>query len=101
MELVGAVGWPTSRPKPRQPYLSKQWLLMPASSHPVGRSEIASNRRTQCSPLAHRGSPVQAIATIPEFIWELSLGIYLIVRGFKPSPIVTTDATEFAGVPPT
>jgi len=34
------------------------------------------------------GSPVQAVATIPEFIWELSLGIYLIVKGFRPSPIL-------------
>ncbi len=33
------------------------------------------------------GSVWQGIATIPEFIWELSLGIYLIVRGWKPSPI--------------
>ena len=33
------------------------------------------------------GSAPQAIATIPEFLWELSLGIYLIVKGFKPSPI--------------
>ena len=29
-----------------------------------------------------------AIATIPEFLWELSLGIYLVVKGFKPSPII-------------
>jgi hypothetical protein len=35
---------------------------------------------------------LQGIATIPEFAWELSLGIYLIVKGFKPSPI-TTDKT--------
>jgi hypothetical protein len=28
-----------------------------------------------------------AIATIPEFLWELSLGIYLTVKGFQPSPI--------------
>ena len=28
------------------------------------------------------------IATIPEFLWELTLGIYLIVRGFRPSPII-------------
>jgi hypothetical protein len=27
------------------------------------------------------------IATAPIFVWELSLGIYLIVKGFKPSPI--------------
>jgi hypothetical protein len=32
-------------------------------------------------------SPVSAIATIPEFFWELSLGIYLIVKGFRPSAV--------------
>ena len=31
------------------------------------------------------GSPVQAIATIPEFLWELSLGLYLTFKGFNPS----------------
>jgi Domain of unknown function (DUF4386) len=35
-----------------------------------------------------RGSTLQGIATIPEFIWELSFGIYLIVKGFKPTPIL-------------
>jgi Domain of unknown function (DUF4386) len=33
------------------------------------------------------GSGPQAIATIPEFLWELSLGIYLMVKGFRPSPM--------------
>ncbi|MFL5798220.1 MAG: DUF4386 domain-containing protein [Actinomycetota bacterium] len=33
------------------------------------------------------GSGPQVIATAPEFVWELSLGIYLIVKGFRPSPI--------------
>jgi hypothetical protein len=33
------------------------------------------------------GSGPQVIATVPEFFWELSLGIYLMVKGFKPSPI--------------
>jgi hypothetical protein len=27
------------------------------------------------------------IATAPIFVWELSLGVYLVVKGFKPSPI--------------
>jgi len=40
------------------------------------------------------GSGPQVIATIPEFIWELSLGIYLMVKGFKPSPI--TEALPVA-----
>jgi hypothetical protein len=34
------------------------------------------------------GSAPQVIATAPEFVWELSLGIYLIVKGFKPSRIL-------------
>jgi hypothetical protein len=34
-------------------------------------------------------SMAQNIATVPEFIWELSLGIYLLVKGFKPSAITT------------
>ncbi len=38
-----------------------------------------------------RGSILQGVATIPEFIWELSFGIYLIVKGFKPSPILAGD----------
>jgi hypothetical protein len=29
------------------------------------------------------------VVAVPEFIWELSLGVYLIVKGFKPSPITT------------
>src|SRR5215211_2896457 len=33
------------------------------------------------------GGVVQGVATIPEFLWELSLGIWPIVRGFNPSAI--------------
>jgi hypothetical protein len=41
-----------------------------------------------------RGSTLQGIATIPEFFWELSLGIYCIVKGFRSdSPILAMDGT--------
>ncbi len=43
------------------------------------------------------GSAAQFIATIPEIIWELSFGIYLIVRGFKPAPLLEP---EIMPVPP-
>jgi hypothetical protein len=33
------------------------------------------------------GGAVQTIATIPEALWELSLGIWPIVRGFNPSAV--------------
>jgi hypothetical protein len=39
-----------------------------------------------------RGGAVQAIATIPEFLWELSLSIYCIVKGFRlSSPLFRTE----------
>ena len=34
------------------------------------------------------GSTAQVIATIPEILWEASLGIYLIARGFRSSAVV-------------
>jgi len=37
------------------------------------------------------GSVWQGIATIPEFFWELSLGIWPIVRGFNPSAIARLE----------
>jgi hypothetical protein len=43
-----------------------------------------------------RLSPVTGIAAIPIAVWEFSLGVYLIVKGFRPS--VITEATDGAGV---
>jgi hypothetical protein len=34
----------------------------------------------------------QGLATIPEFIWELGLGIYATVWGFRSSPILAREA---------
>lgn len=34
-------------------------------------------------------SGISFLFTLPEIVWEASLGIYLIVKGFKPSPILT------------
>jgi hypothetical protein len=43
-----------------------------------------------------QGGAGQGIATIPEFLWELSLGIYLTVKGFKPSPLLADTAATRA-----
>jgi hypothetical protein len=43
--------------------------------------------------VVEQGSPWQAVLGAPEFVWELSLGIYLIVKGFKPSPLTTGHAS--------
>jgi len=45
--------------------------------------------------VGNAGGPLQGIATIPEFLWELSLGIYCTVKGFRPSaPILQANAQE-------
>jgi len=44
-----------------------------------------------------RVGSVALIAALPIFVWELSLGIYLVVKGFRPCPI--TDAMRAAGAP--
>jgi uncharacterized protein DUF4386 len=41
-----------------------------------------------------QGGTGQSIATIPEFIWELGLGLWLTFKGFRPSPILARDATR-------
>jgi hypothetical protein len=41
-----------------------------------------------------RHSKLQGIATIPEFIWELSFCVYLIVKGFKPTPTLAGTDSE-------
>ena len=38
------------------------------------------------------GAAGQTIATIPEFLWELSLGLYLTIKGFRPSAVASEPA---------
>jgi hypothetical protein len=35
-----------------------------------------------------KGSAAQGLASIPEILWEASLGIYLTFKGFRPSAAV-------------
>ncbi len=44
-----------------------------------------------------QSSGASFILTLPEAVWELSLGIYLIVKGFKPSQVLHDDGRH-AGV---
>jgi hypothetical protein len=34
------------------------------------------------------GGAAQVLACMPEFFWELGFGVYLIVKGFKPSAVI-------------
>jgi hypothetical protein len=43
--------------------------------------------------VAEKGGALQGLATIPEGLWELSLGIYCTLKGFRPSSsILQADA---------
>ena len=43
------------------------------------------------------GSAAQALAGMPEFFWELSLGIYLTVKGFRPAAVASEPARTATG----
>ncbi|WP_240645710.1 DUF4386 domain-containing protein [Georgenia sp. SYP-B2076] len=43
-------------------------------------------------------SALTALAAVPIALWEFSLGVYLIVKGFKPSPITAGLATPRSAV---
>jgi len=43
-------------------------------------------------------NPLAGLAALPVALWEFSLGVYLVVKGFKPCPI--TDAMVAAGATP-
>jgi hypothetical protein len=45
-------------------------------------------------------SPLWRLAAAPEFVWELSLGIYLMVKGFKPSGVARLQAGRRAAPAP-
>jgi hypothetical protein len=57
----------------------------------VGGSLIIVSGTLVMFGAADQGGTLQGLATIPEFIWELGLGIYATVWGFKSSPILAAD----------
>jgi hypothetical protein len=49
----------------------------------------------------HPSGTLQGLATIPEFLWELFLGVYCTIKGFRPSsPILRADVREHRAVVP-
>lgn len=48
--------------------------------------------------VADQGGTLQGIATIPEFFWELGLGLYLTFKGFRPSPLIEDSRADRAPV---
>jgi uncharacterized transporter YbjL len=72
-------------------YLTYKSGLVPrrmATLGPIGGPLIFASATAILFGAYKNGSGPATIAALPEIAWELSLGIYLIVRGFKPSPIL-------------
>jgi len=53
----------------------------------IGAALLLASDAAVLFGLVERVSALPAIATLPIALWEFSLGIYLVVKGFKPSPI--------------
>jgi hypothetical protein len=58
----------------------------------VGAPLLAASTTATIFGLYDQVSVWSGIATIPIFCWELSLGVWLVVKGFRPSPITAPDA---------
>ena len=57
----------------------------------VGGSLILISGTLALFDVIERGGSVASALAIPEFFWELSLGLYLTFKGFKPSPILSSN----------
>ena len=55
----------------------------------IGGTLIIASGAAVVLGVIEAGGVVQTIAALPEFLWELSLGIWLTVRGFNPSVIAS------------
>jgi hypothetical protein len=55
----------------------------------IGAATLITSWTATLFGLVEQVSPVTAIATIPIALWEFSLGIYLVAKGFKPSHITS------------
>ena len=65
----------------------------------VGGPLLAASGAAVLFGVIPQGSALQGVATAPEFIWELFLGLYLTFKGFKSSPILGSESREPAITP--
>ena len=59
----------------------------------VGGSLICLSGTAIILGVIEPGGAAQTVASLPEFLWELAFGVYLIVKGFRPSAI-TPDMVD-------
>jgi hypothetical protein len=59
----------------------------------VGGALICLSGAAVMFGVTESGSALHLAASMPEFFWELSLGLYLVVKGFKPSALTAETAS--------
>jgi hypothetical protein len=65
----------------------------------VGGAMLATSGVAVLLGIIPQGGAVQGILTIPEIIWEAFLGLYLLFKDFKPSPVLAPEIRELGSVP--
>ena len=60
----------------------------------IGAALLVANDIAVLFSLWGRTSTPAALAALPVALFEFSLGVYLIVKGFKPSPILSSDTRD-------
>jgi hypothetical protein len=64
----------------------------------IGGTLIIASGAAIVLGIIEAGGAVQTIAVMPEFLWELALGIWLIVKGFNPSAVASLPTDPDDGV---
>jgi hypothetical protein len=60
----------------------------------VGAPLLAVATLATMAGIVERDSAVVAVAALPIALWELSLGIWLVAKGFKPSPVTAGSRVD-------
>ena len=63
----------------------------------IGAPLLVASAAATLFGLKEQVSALSAIAALPIALWEFSLGVYLVVKGFKPSPITGGMVAEQVG----
>jgi hypothetical protein len=61
-----------------------------------GRLQLRDDKSTTTVlfGLHELGSLWSGIATVPIFLWELSLAVWLVVKGFNPAPVLADPVPQ-------
>ncbi|MGH9063001.1 MAG: DUF4386 family protein [Acidimicrobiales bacterium] len=68
----------------------REWLLIPTVGL-IGAPLLLASVTATIFGLVAQVSPVGLILALPIAVWELSLGMWLVAKGFRPSPIISGD----------